>query len=611
MFRKLAVWALAFVVTLAPMCPAFADDVLKTEHGARLKLIVRHDTAVFAEPNESSRSQPLRQFEFFFCLAADESGAKTKDGFYRIAAGTSESNAIGWVKADDIVEWPHTQVLGFTKRAERDPANFFLNQQAIESYLRDGSTEQAISREPNGVEILSLLPILVETEIEVNGEKVKSFQVAYIHTADPKNVFAPKDSITIPQIQKELTLDIVFVIDTTSSMAPYIDAAKEVIRKIAAAVNTNQNVKGRVRLGLVGYRDSGDEYVSKILFSLETGTNLSAFETALGHIKAEGGGDNPEQVFAGTRSAVTEMNWNDIANRHVIVIGDAPNHEDEKSLVSVEAVVAAAQPGASSDDIEAILQHITIHALHVGEGSGAEFETCRRQFSTLAAGRDFAGLSANTASVSSFMDSLITNLTNRVGDTEHAIKGEIAEVTTKADPNSGSLGAVLEYLGKEKLVGATFASGYVSETDSKGNRTVEPYVLVGRNDLRAFKSALEFCVTTLEGAGEPGSKDVPKILNALKTLTVHLGYGDEITANTPLKDVMQLILGLPIKSSCFDLTPARLAAMSQKDFDAWCGQVDASHSMVTGHIEKARWFNLGKETKAELRFAFVRITDLP
>jgi len=611
MFRKLAVWTLAFVVTLAPMCPAFADDVLKTEHGARLKLIVRHDTAVFAEPNESSRSQPLRQFDFFFCLAADESGAKTKDGFYRIAAGTSESNAIGWVKSDDIVEWPHTQVLGFTKRAERDPANFFSNQQAIESYLRDGSIEQAISREPNGVEILSLLPILVEMEIEVNGEKVKSFQVAYIHTADPKNVFAPKDSITIPQIQKELTLDIVFVIDTTSSMAPYIDAAKEVIRKIAAAVNSNQNVKGRVRLGLVGYRDKGDTYVSKVLCSLETGTNLAAFQNALENTKAEGGGDNPEQVYAGLRTAVTEMNWNDVANRHIILIGDAPNHEDDNSLVSSETVLAAAQPGASSDDVEALIQHITIHTLQVGEGSGTEFETCRRQFSTLAAGRDFAGASANTRNVSNFMNSLVTTLTNRVDGTEYAIKGEIEKLEAMADPNAGSIGAVLQYLGREKLVGATFANGYASEIDSKGNRTVEPYVLVARNDLRAFKSALEFCVTTLEGAGEPGSKDVPRILNGLKTLTVHLGYGDEITATTPLKDVMQLILGLPIKSSCFDMTPARLAAMSQKDFDAWVQQVDASHSMVDGHVEKARWFNLGRETKPELRFAFVRVSDLP
>ena len=611
MFKKLVFRALAFLVAVALAFPAYADDVLKTEHGARLKLIVRNDTAVFAEPNDSSRSQPLRQFEFFFVLPADGSGAKTKNGFYRIAAGTSEANAIGWIKSDDIVEWPHTQVLGFTKRAERDPANFFSSPQALESYLKEGSTDQAISREPEGVEILSLMPILVEKKIDVNGEEVKTFQVAYIHTADPKNIVTPKKSLTIPQIQKELTLDIVFVIDTTSSMKPYIDAAKEVIRKISTAVNSNQKVKGRVRLGLVGYRDKDDSYVSKILCTLEAGVDLAKFESALGNVKAEGGGDTPEQVYAGLKTAVTQMHWGTVANRAIILIGDAANHEDHKSIVSCEAVLAAAQPSASSDNIKALIQHITIHTLQVGEGSGPEFEMCRRQFTTLAAGRHFAGVSANTGNVTTFMNSLMTTLTNRVVGTEYAIRGETEKLEAMGDPNGGSIGAVMQYLGKEKLVGATFANGYASEIDAKGNRTVEPYVLVARNDLRAFKSALEFCVTTLEGAGEPGSKDVARILNSLKTLTVHLGYGDQITANTPLKDVMQLILGLPIKSSCFDMTPARLCGMSQKDFDSWVKQVDASHSMVDGHIATARWFNLGRETKQELRFAFVRVSDLP
>lgn len=591
-----------------------AGDVLKSESGAALKVIVRHDSAVFAEPDETSRSQAIRQFEFYFVLPADESGAKTKAGFYRVSTTTSSANAIGWLKSDSVVEWPHVQVLGFSKRAERDPGHFFPNQQAVEAYLLDGVTSKAISREPDGIEILSLLPILKESTASSNGETVRVFEVAYLHSADPKNIFVsyqPKESLTIKELRKEMTLDIVFVVDTTSSMSPYIEAAKEVIKKIAAAVNKNQSVKGRIRLALVGYRDKGDEYVSKVLCSLETGSNLAAFESILGKTKADGGGDNPEQVFAGLRTAITELNWNDVANRHIVLIGDAPNHSDENSLASVDSVLAAAQPGASSGDVQALMQHITLHTLHVGEGSGAEFELCSRQFSKLAAGRDFAGISANAASASSFIDQLVKMLTNRVSDTADTIKGEVDKVTARKDPNAGSLGAVLEYLGKEELIGATFTSGYSAETDSKGNRTVEPYVLVGRNDLRSFKSALEFCVTTLQGAGDPGSKDVTKILNGIKTLTVHLNYDGEITAKTPLKVVLQLILGLPVKSTVFDMTPERLAAMSQKDFDAWIAQVDASHAMVDGHIENARWFNLGRETKPELRFAFVRISDLP
>lgn len=613
MFKKLVFQAFTFLVAVATVLPVHAgDDVLKTEHGARLKLIVRNDCAVFAEPNDSSRSQPVRQFDFFFVLPADGSGSKVKNGFYRIASGTSESQAIGWIKTENVVEWPHAQVLGFTKRSDRDPAHFFSTPQALEGYLKNRTTDQAISREPDGLEILGLMPILTEQKLQHNGEEIKTYQVGYIHNADPKNSVTPAKSsktLSIEQIQNELTLDIVFCIDTTASMQPFLDATRDTIRKISKAVNENNNVRGRVRLGLVGYRDRGDDYVSKVLCTLEAGKNLQAFEAALAKVEAKGGGDIPEQVYAGLEMGITKMNWGDTSFRNIICIGDSPNHGDDKSMVSLESVLAKAQPTASSDNLKGVINQITIHTLQVGEGTGPEAALCGRQFQKLAAGRDFAGVSANSANVKTFEETLLKTLANRLESTESAIKGDIKKI--ESDPNAGTIGAVIQYLGKDKIVGATFASGWASETDSKGNRTVEPFTLVSRNDLRAFKSAMEFCVTSLEGAGEPGSKDVAKILNSLKTLTVHLGYGEEIKANTPLKDVMHLILGLPIKAACFEMTPSRLAGLSQRDFEAWVAQLSASHSVVDAHIDKARWFNLNRELKSENKFAFIRVSDLP
>ena len=200
-------------------------------------------------------------------------------------------------------------------------------------------------------------------------------------------------------------------------------------------------------------------------------------------------------------------------------------------------------------------------------------------------------------------------MTKRVEDTESTIVGDTASV--EKDPNAGSIGAVLQYLGTEEVVGSTFARGFSAEIDSDGNRTVEPYVLVGRTDLRSFNSAVQFCVTTLEGAGDPGSRDVKKIVEGLKTLTLHVNYDGEVGPDTPLGEILQLIMGLPVKSKIFDMTPSRLAAMTQADHDAWVGQVNASHDMVKAHIDNARWFNLGRETRKELRYAFIKITDLP
>ena len=611
MYKNLALRALTFMIAATPVLPAYADDVLKTEHGARLKLIVRHDSAVFAEPNEKSRSQPLRQFDFYFVLPADKSGAKTKNGFYRIATGTAESNEIGWIKQDDTVLWGHNQVLGFSKRGERDPASFFGSQQALETYLKDSSTKTAISQEPEGADILGLIPILGEKKITHNGEEIRSWEVGYLHSADPKNTTSrtSEKQLSVPQIQRELTLDIVFVVDTTSSMKAYITKTKEVVNKIASAINGNSKIAGRVRLGLVGFKDKNDSYTTKILCNLEAGANLQEFEKALGGVEAIGGGDTPEQVFAGCRTAITDMPWNSIANKHIILIGDSPNHEDEKSIVTLESVLAAAQPSASSSDLNALLNHITLHSLKVGEGDGPDHLICKNQFATLAAGRQFPGISANPKNLSTFAETLLETLTKQVKTTQIAINGDTE--TLEKNPFAGSLGAVLSYLGKEKVTAATFAKGYASEIDSKGNRCLEPFMLVARNDLRAFKSSLEFCITSLESGGSPGSKDVEKILASLQTLTAHVNFGDSIKANTPLREIFQLILGLPVKAKCFDMTISRLASMSQRDYDAWLKEIEASHAVLEIHLEKARWFNVGRESKPEARFAFIRITDLP
>ena len=38
---------------------------------------------------------------------------KLKNDFYRVATGTTEDDAKGWIPKDDVVEWPHRQALGF------------------------------------------------------------------------------------------------------------------------------------------------------------------------------------------------------------------------------------------------------------------------------------------------------------------------------------------------------------------------------------------------------------------------------------------------------------------------------------------------------------------
>ncbi|MFO1066070.1 MAG: vWA domain-containing protein [Pirellulales bacterium] len=137
-------------------------------------------------------------------------------------------------------------------------------------------------------------------------------------------------------------IDVVFVLDTTGSMSGLIHAAQE---KIWAIANTISKAEGKpsIRMGLVGYRDLGDEYVT-----VHTGLSedIDAMYRDLMGYKADGGGDLPESVNQALNEAVGKMSWREGADvyRVIFLVGDAPPHmyyqDDVKYAQSCESAKA-------------------------------------------------------------------------------------------------------------------------------------------------------------------------------------------------------------------------------------------------------------------------------
>ena len=82
------------------------------------------------------------------------------------------------------------------------------------------------------------------------------------------------------------------MLDTTGSMGPLIEGAKRKIWSIATAI-VDANPDAEIRMGLVAYRDIGDDYVTKT-FNLTT--DIQDLYANLLELKARGGGDWPESV---------------------------------------------------------------------------------------------------------------------------------------------------------------------------------------------------------------------------------------------------------------------------------------------------------------------------
>ncbi len=145
-------------------------------------------------------------------------------------------------------------------------------------------------------------------------------------------------------------LEMVFVIDTTGSMGGLLDAAKQRIWRIVNDVIREQH--SSVRIGLVAYRDHGDEYVTQILPLTE---DLDKVYMTLMDYQAAGGGDAPEDVRTALAESVHKIPWSDAApglSRIIFLVGDAPPHEDYDEVDTLTTALTAAKRGIIVNTIQ-------------------------------------------------------------------------------------------------------------------------------------------------------------------------------------------------------------------------------------------------------------------
>jgi hypothetical protein len=153
------------------------------------------------------------------------------------------------------------------------------------------------------------------------------------------------------------TVEVAFVLDTTGSMGGLIEGAKRKIWSIATSI-LDSNPDAEIRMGLVAYRDIGDDYVTK---TFDLTTDIQDLYASLLELRARGGGDWPESVNEALDVAVNKLHWtpSSDARRIVFLVGDAPPHmdyaQDTKYPVTLavarqkDIVVNAVQAGDARD----------------------------------------------------------------------------------------------------------------------------------------------------------------------------------------------------------------------------------------------------------------------
>jgi hypothetical protein len=161
-------------------------------------------------------------------------------------------------------------------------------------------------------------------------------------------VVAPARAAEAPRIE------VAFVLDSTGSMGPWIEAARARIEAIAGDLAAGDPAPD-VRFALVLYRDRGDVFVTQ---THDFTRDLKKMKSWLEHTEADGGGDTPESVLEGLKAGVVGLAWTPPDGRSMkllYLVGDAPPHHYSSS--PSEAWIAR----------EALERGIVIHTIACGD----------------------------------------------------------------------------------------------------------------------------------------------------------------------------------------------------------------------------------------------------
>jgi len=198
-------------------------------------------------------------------------------------------------------------------------------------------------------------------------------------------------------------IEVVFILDTTSSMSGLIEAAREKIWSIATTMASAQQ-NPDIKMGLVAFRDRGDTYTTRVY---DLSDDLDSMYASLMDFRAEGGGDGPESVNQALYDAIHKISWSSDAGvyRVAFLVGDAPPHMDYPNDVKYPVTLGvAAQKGIVVNTIQS--------------GQWQQTRPAWQQIAALGKGHYFqVEDSGNAVAVATPFDEELSKLSSKLEDT--------------------------------------------------------------------------------------------------------------------------------------------------------------------------------------------------
>ena len=505
------------------------------------RVLTRPAARIYTEPDGTVVDQ-IPAFQPFYVYG--------ETGEWKHVGPSDKQGPTGWLKTAETVEWKQNIVGAFTNASDRRRQLVFKGQSELESLLNHEAMvqvqERLISEADAGIldgsqgiiaieptefvnirDELYVMPILdfTETFHPLNYEDILLMEIATI----PLNA---RD--TMPETEQssaEFDVGIVFVLDTTQSMDPYIARTQRVLRNTVEGIKSS-DVGKLVNFGAIGFRDNTDaapglEYRTRVLGDLKRRTDQKEIIDAIGNAevaKVNSPGFN-EDSLAGIEDAIDIIDWDQtnsgdpIDARYIILVTDAGPKDARDPNARSPIGEAELQADAEGKNI-AIM---TIH-LKTAVGGDANHTYAEGKYKTLSRFNGVEYYFPIEGGSEDAFEGVATRLVTAITDHVRIARGEQTELSEEElGEDLLALGRAmrLAYLGAEQGTKAPdVLRGWVSDKamEKPSKSTIEPRLLITKNEMATMAELIENITTLAEqDLGEEFFGEVKRVIATMAT----------------------------------------------------------------------------------------------
>lgn len=640
--RTLTLLLLLGCVQLPAVTQARDALTMEGKTGLYQRVLTRPGAVLWDNPGKPrAQSSPLAPLTLLYVY-----DRRRADGRDWVEVGSANRDAgQGWLPAEQVIDWRQTLTVAFARTTDRDPALFFRDRhrltalleserlvaeaQQLQTTIRAGHLPAdfpVVAREPDTYvdpnRQFYLLPILGHEEVLLeSGHSANLLEVAAVtlEAGDEDRLGADaKPNPAASQTTADYRVGVVFVIDTTKSMGPYIERTRQAVRRLYARLQGSSIGGSALSCALVAYRSNleaapGLEYLTRTAATLEDGLVPDTFFARIARIteaKVSSKGFD-EDAYAGIYAAIEGIDWSGYAGRFIVLITDAGAIEANDPLSHTHLGADRLRLLAQEKDQVAGGSKIAIAALHLLTPAGQQDHAkAASQYRALTRWGDAGDLyfpveggavDAYGAQVDALADTLLAQI--------KAVRSGQA-IQVPADPQVSAVArktAVvgraiqLAYLGREQGSRAPrLIDAWVSDRDltNPSRKSLEVRVLITKNQLSDLQETLQAILS----AGEATFMTPKDFFAQLRGAAAVLARNPEQVNQVEVKRLADVgLIGqwlddLPYTSQIMNLTETRWLARSYAEQQEVLDTIEEKIRLYRQiHDETDRWISLAPD----------------